>query len=92
MYVTKIIKYFNKALYYATSFGESPFAEVLLQIHICMSIRCSSMNVYTCIVIYSIMYLYLCISTYIYLIIWNRILHNYTILYTSSHQKFVISL
>ena len=30
IYVTKIIKYFNKALYYATPFGESPFAEVLL--------------------------------------------------------------
>ena len=30
IYVNKIIKFFNRALYYATPFGDSPFAEVLL--------------------------------------------------------------
>ena len=30
IYVNKIIKFFNTVLYYATLFGDSPFAEVLL--------------------------------------------------------------
>ena len=30
VYVNKIIKFFNTVLYYATPFGDSPFAEVLL--------------------------------------------------------------
>ena len=29
IYVNKIIKFFNTVLYYATPFGDSPFAEVL---------------------------------------------------------------
>ena len=30
IYVNKVIKFFNTVLYYATPFGDSPFAEVLL--------------------------------------------------------------
>ena len=30
IYINKIIKFFNTVLYFATPFGDSPFAEVLL--------------------------------------------------------------
>ena len=30
IYVNKIIKFFNTVVYYATAFGDSPFAEILL--------------------------------------------------------------
>ena len=34
IYVNKIIKFFNTVLYYATPFGDSPFAEVVINTHL----------------------------------------------------------
>ena len=31
LYINKIVKFFNTILFYATPFGDSPFAEALLQ-------------------------------------------------------------